>query len=250
VAHTAALTRVDVSLLLLAPLTYRIDETFAESVDKAGGRYEVAVTGEGGRDPPIRIRIGPGLCARVRWAPLRTQSFFFREGGGSSSLQRSQVRLPLATGPTITSRARHSFFRRLRVVDRYRPRMPEGRPQSTNAIKRDAQLPADKLWAGPQSDGNLSTHNHPRRKGSPATEGPDDVSKRDTRPSWFPFTLKRPRVGRGLRAKPGGAIRSSSRFSSWGEARIKPAQITFGVDRRPETPEYSDDARDLPSRSA
>jgi len=60
VAHTAPY-RVDVSLLYGA-LTYRIDETFAESVDKAGGRYEVAVTGEGTGSPIGSNR--PGLCAR------------------------------------------------------------------------------------------------------------------------------------------------------------------------------------------
>jgi hypothetical protein len=45
VGHTAPY-RVDVSLLYGA-LIYRLDETFVESVDKSGGRYEVAVTGEG-----------------------------------------------------------------------------------------------------------------------------------------------------------------------------------------------------------
>ena len=45
VAHTAPY-RVDVRLLYGA-LTYRIDETLAESIDRSAGRYEVAMTGEG-----------------------------------------------------------------------------------------------------------------------------------------------------------------------------------------------------------
>src|SRR5438093_12849313 len=72
VAHTAPYC-VDVSLLYGA-LTYRIDETLSESVDKAAGRYEVAVTGEG---DGIANRIdSAGILREGRWAPLRTQSFF------------------------------------------------------------------------------------------------------------------------------------------------------------------------------
>src|SRR5438309_11637314 len=75
-AHTAPY-RVDVSLLYGA-LTYRIDETFAESVDKAGGRYEVAVTGEG-VGIANRIQSG-GALRRERWAPLGTPAFRSRQG--------------------------------------------------------------------------------------------------------------------------------------------------------------------------
>ena len=45
VAHSAPY-RVDVSLLYGA-LTYRIDETLAESIDRTAGRYDVTMTGEG-----------------------------------------------------------------------------------------------------------------------------------------------------------------------------------------------------------
>src|SRR5437870_12722035 len=70
VAHTAPY-RVDVSLLYGA-LTYRIDETLSESVDKTGGRYEVAVTGAG---DGIANRIqAAGTRPQARWPPLRTPS--------------------------------------------------------------------------------------------------------------------------------------------------------------------------------
>src|SRR5207237_434643 len=81
VAHTAPY-RVDVSLLYGA-LTYRIDETLSESIDKTGGRYAVAVTGEG---EGIANRIdSAGILRQGRWAPLRTQSFFSVKGRESRS---------------------------------------------------------------------------------------------------------------------------------------------------------------------
>src|SRR5207245_9444610 len=87
-AHAAAVGhiapyRVHVSLLYGA-LTYRIDETLSESVDKTGGRYEVAVTGEG---DGIANRIdSAGILRQGRWAPLRTQASFSvteRESGSN-----------------------------------------------------------------------------------------------------------------------------------------------------------------------
>src|SRR5207244_12515244 len=72
VAHTAPY-RVDVSLLYGA-LTYRIDETLSESIDKTGGRYAVAVTGEG---EGIANRIdSAAILRRARCTPLLPQPFY------------------------------------------------------------------------------------------------------------------------------------------------------------------------------
>ena len=110
VAHTAPY-RVDVSLLYGA-LNYRLDETFAESVDKSGGRYEVAVTGEG--DGIINRIESAGILRQGRWAPLRTQSFFSVKGRESRATvtydyEARQVEYHFK-GETF-------FLRRLRVVD-------------------------------------------------------------------------------------------------------------------------------------
>ena len=72
VAYTAPY-RVDVRLLYGA-LTYRIDETLAESIDRSAGRYEVAMTGEG--DGIVNRVESSGALRQGRWAPLRSRSFF------------------------------------------------------------------------------------------------------------------------------------------------------------------------------
>jgi hypothetical protein len=216
VAHTAPY-RVDVSLLYGA-LTYRIDETFAESVDKAGGRYEVAVTGEG---DGIANRIeSAGTLRQGRWAPLRTQSFFSVKGRES----RSNVKYDYVSRRVDYHFKGETFFlRRLRVVDDTVP-MPEG-VHIDDAISATLNY-ADKLWP-PQSDGNLSTHIIRRKVAS--NEGPDDVQAR-YQAELVPFTLN-VAVDAATR-KPVGRF-DLSRFSSWAKQN-QPAQITFGVDRRPE----------------
>ena len=117
-AH-AAPYRVDVSLLYGA-LNYRLEETFAESVDKSGGRYEVAVTGEG---DGISNRIeSAGTLRQGRWAPLRTQSFFSVKGRES----RSTVTYDYGARQVDYRFKGETFFlRRLRVVEDVVP-MPVG----------------------------------------------------------------------------------------------------------------------------
>src|SRR2546428_14103552 len=71
VAYTAPY-RVDVRLLYGA-LTYRIDETLAESIDRSAGRYEVAMTGEG---DGIGNRVeSSGARRQGARAPLRPRAF-------------------------------------------------------------------------------------------------------------------------------------------------------------------------------
>src|SRR5207245_4893834 len=149
-AHAAAVGhiapyRVDVSLLYGA-LTYRIDETLSESVDKTGGRYEVAVTGEG---DGIANRIdSAGILRQGRWAPLRTQSFFSVKGRES----RSNVTYDYTARQVDYHFKGETFYlRRLRVVDDT-VRMPEGvhiDEASSATLKYD-----DKLWPT-QADGSL-----------------------------------------------------------------------------------------------
>src|SRR4030095_1638869 len=118
VAHTAPY-RVDVSLLYGA-LNYRLDETFVESVDKSGGRYEGAGAGEG---DGISHRIdSAGTLRQGRWAPLRTHSFFSVKGRES----RSTVTYDYVTRRVDYHFKGETFFlRRLRVVDDVVP-MPDG----------------------------------------------------------------------------------------------------------------------------
>ena len=216
VAHTAPY-RVEVKLLYGA-LTYRINETLAESIDRTAGRYEVAMTGEG---DGIANRIeSSGLLRQGRWAPLRSRSFFSvkgRESRGDVTYDYTARKIDYHfKGETF-------FLRRLRVVDDSLT-MPDGM-LIDDAISATLNY-ADQLWPA-QSDGELLTHIVRRRIAS--DEGPDDVQEH-YRAELAPLKLK-VRVDAEPR-KPVGLF-DLTRFSSWAK-RNQPAQITFGADRRPE----------------
>src|SRR3989442_3550814 len=71
---------VDVSILYGA-LTFRVEGTLSETIDRPGGRYDVAIAGEG---DGIANRVeSTGILRQGRWAPPRTQSFFTLKGRGA-----------------------------------------------------------------------------------------------------------------------------------------------------------------------
>jgi len=147
VAHSAPY-RVDIRLLYGA-LTYRIDETLAESIDRSAGRYEVSMTGEG--DGIINRIESIGALRQGRWAPLRSKSFFSVKGRES----RADITYDYAARTAAYHFKGETFFlRRLRVVDDLVP-MPEGWLVD-DAISATLNY-ADQLWP-PQADGSLMTH--------------------------------------------------------------------------------------------
>src|SRR6266511_4958280 len=139
---------VDVSLLYGA-LTYRVEGTLTETIDRPSGRYDVTIAGEG---DGIANRIeSVGILRQGRWAPLRSRSFFSVKGRESrSDIAYDHARRSIEyhfKGETF-------FFRRLRVVDDVLP-IPEG-------LLVDASISAtlnygDQRWA-PQADGSFATH--------------------------------------------------------------------------------------------
>ena len=221
-AHATAVARsapyrVDVSLLYGA-LTYRIDETLAESVDRATGRYDVALTGEG---DGIANRIeSSGTLRQGRWAPLRSRSFFSVKGRES----RAEITYDYAARQIDYHFKGETFFlRRLRIVDDA-VAMPEGLlvDDAISAILNYA----DQFWR-PQANGDLVTHIVRRKTAS--NESPDDVQAR-YRAELAPLTLKV-----AVDAETGKPIArfDLTRFSSWAKQN-QPALITFGGDRRPQ----------------
>jgi hypothetical protein len=215
-AHSAPY-RVEVSLLY-GVLTYRIDETLAESVDRAAGRYEVEMTGDG---DGIANRIeSTGVLRQGRWAPLRSRSFFSVKGRES----RADITYDYDAGKVDYHFKGETFFlRRLRVVDDVVP-MPEG-VLVDDAISATLNY-ADQLWR-PQADGDLLTHIVRRKMAS--NEGPDDVQAQ-YRAELAPLTLK---VAVDAETRKPIARFDLTRFSSWAKQN-QPALITFGGDRRPE----------------
>lgn len=209
--------RVDVSLLYGA-LTFSVEESLTETIDRAAGRYDVSIAGEG--DGIVNRIESAGTLRQGRWAPLRTQSFFSVKGRES----RSDIKYDYV-GRRIGYHFKGEtfFLRRLRVVDDSLS-MPEGL-LIDDSISATLNY-ADQLWT-PQPDGSFVTH-VVRRKVA-GNEGPDDVQKQ-YRAELVPFALK---VAVDAETRKPIAQIDLSRFSSWAN-RDQPAQITFGADRRPE----------------
>lgn len=209
---------VDVSLLYGA-LTYRVEGTLTETIDRPGGRYEVTIAGEG---DGIANRVeSVGTLREGRWAPVRTRSSFLVKGRESrSDIAYDHARRSIEyhfKGETF-------FFRRLRVADDV-VSVPEGFLVD-DSISATLNY-ADQLWP-PQPDGTFLTHVVRRKRAN--NEGVDDVQKH-YRAELVPFTLQ---VAIDTETRKPIAKIDLTRFSSWAK-RDQPALITFGPDRRPES---------------
>src|SRR5256712_10834792 len=190
---------VDVSLLYGA-LTYRVEGTLTETIDRPRGRYDGAIAGEG---DGIATRIeSVGIIRRGRWAPLRSRSFFSVKGRES----RSDITYDHA-GRSIEYHFKGEtfFFRRLRVVDDVLP-IPEGVLVDDSI---SAPLSYGDQRTAPQADGSFVTH-VVRRKVA-RNEGPDDV-QRHYRAELVPFKFK---VAVDAATRKTVAQIDLTRFSSW-----------------------------------
>jgi hypothetical protein len=204
--------------ILYGVLSFHLDGTLTEVVDRAAGRYDVKIVGEG---DGIANRIeSRGVLRDGRWTPRETHSFFSVKGRES----RSDIAYDL-TRRTIAYHFRGEtfFLRKLRVADDV-VAVPDG-------MHVDDSLSAtlnyvDGRWPS-QEDGTYQTHVIRRRK--PDDEGPDDV-QRAYRAEVVPFSLK---VAADSASGKPTALFDLTRFSSWAK-RDQPARITFGPDRRPE----------------
>jgi hypothetical protein len=207
---------VDVGILYQV-LTFHLEGTIEEAVDRAAGRYDVRVTGRGAG---IANRIdSTGMLRDGRWAPVRSASWFQVHGRES----RTQIAYDYERG-TAEYHARGETFllRRLRVVDDTLA-LPAG-VQVDDAVTALLNY-RDGRWT-PQADGGLRTQ-VVRRRRTPG-EGPDDVA-REYRAELVPLDLKvvaDPDSGRPT------ALFDLSRFSTWAR-EDRPARIVFADDRRP-----------------
>lgn len=206
---------VDVSILY-GVLTYRLEGTTAETVDRAGGHYDVTIAGEG---DGIANRIeSRGTLWQGRWAPLQTRSFFSVKGRES----RSDITYDYARRSIAYHFKGETFFlRRLRVADDVLA-VPEG-------LYVDDTISAtlnytDQLWS-PQADGSFLTRVVRRTK--PENEGADDVQQH-YKAELVPFTLK---VALDAATGKSTAHIDLTRFSSWAK-QGQPGRITFDAGRR------------------
>lgn len=208
---------VDVAILY-GLLTFHMDGTLTEAVDRTDGRYDVKMAGEG---DGIANRIeSRGVIRDGRWTPRETRSWFSVRGRES----RSDVSYDW-TRRTIEYHFRGEtfFLRRLRVADDL-VAVPEG-VHVDDAISATLNY-ADGRWP-PQGDGVYATHVIRRKKAE--NEGPDDVQTA-YRAELVPFRLE---VAPGPEPGRAAALFDLTRFSSWAK-RGDPARVTFGPDKRPE----------------
>jgi hypothetical protein len=200
-------------------LSFHAAGTVVETVDRAQGRYEVHVEGQG--TGIVNRTDSEGVLRNGRWAPTRTRSLFMIYGRES----RLDIAYDhAARAVDYRSRSETFFLRRLRVAEDVL-RIPEG--IHVDDVASATLNHAEGLWP-PRPDGALETHVVRRRRAP--NEGSDDV-ERAYRAELVPFVLRvtpDPTTGRPT------ALFDLSRFSSWAR-EDQPARIVFGSDRRPET---------------
>jgi hypothetical protein len=203
--------------ILYSMLTFHLEGGVEESIDRAAGRYEVRVTGQG---DGIANRIeSSGVLRDGRWVPLRGASWFQVKGRESRTQiaydHRRRIVEYHARGETF-------FMRKLRVVDDVLP-IPDG-------MVVDDALTAllnyrDGHWT-PQPNGRLRTHVVRRRRSE--NEGPDEVAK-SYRAELMPLELK---IEPDPHTRRASALLDLSGFSSWARPD-QPARIVFDDERRP-----------------
>ena len=206
----------DVGILYRA-FSLHLAGTMDEVVDRALGRYDVTISGEGSR---IANRIESHWVLREgRWAPTRSTSWFQVVG---REARTELVYDYAARTAEYHYRGETFLLRRLRVADDVLSLPGTHVDDVVSAILNyaDGRWPAD-------ADGTLRSQVIRRRR--PANEGPDDV---DTlyRAELVSLALK---VGPDPETTKPTALFDLSGFSSWARDD-RPARIVFGPDRRPE----------------
>ena len=204
--------------LLYDALTFRLDGTIDEAVDREAGRYQVSANGEGNGVASRIESIG-----RLRdgvWTLDRANSWFMVRGRES----RSEITCDWeARRIHYRFRGETFFLRRQRVVDDT-VAVPDG-------VHVDDVISAllnysDARWK-PQPDGGYRTLVIRRRRRE--DEGPDDIPS-DSGAELVPFEL---RVGLDQPTGKPAAFFDMTRFSSWAR-QGHPARIVFSANRRPE----------------
>jgi hypothetical protein len=198
-------------------LTFHLQGTIEESIDRAAGEYRVVIAGQG---TSIASRIdSSGILQNGRWAPRRSSSWFNVRGRQS----RTEISYDYSRA-SIDYRARSEtfFLRRVRTVEDVVV-IPSG-IHVDDAVSATLNY-ADGVWL--TRDGILHTF-VVRRRQAP-DEGPDDVAP------LYRAELS-PLAARVVPEQENGkatALFDLSPFSSWMRPS-RPARIVFGTNRRPE----------------
>jgi hypothetical protein len=202
--------------ILHSLLTFRLPGTIDEQVDRAAGRYEVTIVGQGNSiDNRLEAR---GSLVAGRWAPERAVSVFHVAGRES----RSETIYDWSRRVVeVHGRAETFLLRRQRAVDDVLT-VPVGQ-HVDDAVSALLNY-ADGQWPAAE-DGRLQTWIVRRRR--TAGEGPDEAHGRYGA-ELVPFVLMLSTDASGQAE----ARVDMTRFSSWARAD-RPARLVFGSDRRP-----------------
>jgi hypothetical protein len=203
--------------ILYGVFSLQLSGTIDEAVDRAAGRYDVKITGEGGR---IANKIEcKGTLRDGRWHPTKSTSWFQVVG--------REARTDLTYDWSARTAEYHYrgetfIMRRVRQADDVLALSPGPVDDAISAILNYA----DGRWT-PDGEGHYRTRVVRRRR--PANEGPDDVAS-FYRAELLPVQLK---IGPDPESKKPTALFDMRGFSSWAR-EDRPARIVFGADRRPE----------------
>ena len=206
--------------ILFNLLTFTLDGSVDEQVDRIAGRYRVLVAGDG---PGIANRIeSEGLIRERRFAPTATSLFFSVRGRES----RTHVSYDYDHGVVHYRHASQTFLLgRRRVADDVIG-IPVGQP--LDDIVTATLNYAEGLL---EVDGKGDFRTFVVRRARPKREGPDEIQAGAYRAEIVPlrFTVTQDREsGRPV------CLLDLTRFSSWASPD-NPARITFGPNRRLES---------------
>jgi hypothetical protein len=204
--------------ILYGALRYRMAGTVNERVDRAAGRYEVTVEGQG--TSFANRADSQGVLREGRWTPAHSASWVKIAGReGRSDIAYDYERRLVQ----YRSRSETFFLGRVRVVDDAVALPPREHVDDTMSAVLNH---ADGYWQA-SADGVLRTRMVRRRRDPrEATEEASGVHRAEL----VPVTLK---LDRG---EPGGTRTASfdlTHFSTWAIPG-KPAKIIFGPDGRPQ----------------
>jgi hypothetical protein len=207
---------VDIGILY-SMLSFHLEGSYDEQVDRRAGRYEVRGAGQGSG---IANRIeSSGVLRNGRWTPVYGAHWFQLHGRESRTQvtydhERRRIEYH-ARGETF-------FLRRIRAVDDTLT-IPDGL-HVDDAISATLNY-RDRRWT-PDAQGRLRTYVVRRRRGE--NEGPDDVV-RTYRGEVVPLDLT---VTADPESRQPAALVDFSRFTSWAR-QSRPARVVFDEERRP-----------------
>ena len=210
--------------ILFNLFTFTLDGSVHEEIDRAAGRYQVRISGEGSG---ITSRIeSVGVLRERRFAPTVTTSFFSVRGRES----RTRVSYDYDRRLVHYRHTSQTFFLGRQRIGEDDLEIPPGR--TLDDVVSASLNHAEGLL---ERDGLQGYRTFVVRRKRSEREGPDDVEPGRYRAEIVPLRFT---VIRDKETDRDVSLVDLTGFSSWARAS-HPARVTFGPDRRPDSIEAS-----------